>query len=168
VLVAVDGHVALLHALQQARLGLRRGAVDLVDQDDVGEDRPRMELEAALALVVDVGADDVGRQEIGRALHPRVVGVQGACQRPRERRLADPGVVLDEDVTLGKQRDQEIADHALVDLDRERDVRRQPRSRLRHGGGIKLRNRRHGSMVRSESRQASCGVCRGTPRRPLS
>ena len=52
----VDGDVALLHALEQARLRLRARAVDLVDDHDVGEDRPGAELEAALALVVDVGA----------------------------------------------------------------------------------------------------------------
>ena len=67
----VDGDLALLHALEQAGLGLRRGAVDLVDDHDVGEDRAGPELEPRLALVVDVGADDVGRQQVGRALHAR-------------------------------------------------------------------------------------------------
>ena len=39
--VHVDGDVALLHALEQAGLRLRRRAVDLVDEHDVGEDRAR-------------------------------------------------------------------------------------------------------------------------------
>ena len=46
---AVDGDVALLHHLQQRRLGLRRGPVDLVGEHDVGEHRPRVELELRVA-----------------------------------------------------------------------------------------------------------------------
>ena len=64
----VDGDDALLHALEQAGLRLRRGPVDLVDGHDVGEDRAGPELEPLLALVVDVRADDVGGQQVGRAL----------------------------------------------------------------------------------------------------
>ena len=100
----VDGDVALLHALEQARLRLRRRAVDLVDEHDVGEDRTRPELEARLTLVVDLGADDVGRQEVGRALHARELAVDRPRQRAGQRRLADARVVLDEDVALGEHR----------------------------------------------------------------
>ena len=57
-------------------------------------------------------------------------------ERPRERGLADAGVVLDQHVALGEQRDEHVAHDALVDLDRARDVLRQPRARLRHGGWI--------------------------------
>ena len=39
--LAADGDLALLHRLEEGRLGLGRGAVDLVGQDDVGEDRAR-------------------------------------------------------------------------------------------------------------------------------
>ena len=38
---AVDGDLALLHRLEQRRLGLRRGPVDLVGEHDVGEQRAR-------------------------------------------------------------------------------------------------------------------------------
>ena len=41
-----DGHGLLLHGFEQRRLGLGRGAVDLVGQHEVGEDRPGLELEA--------------------------------------------------------------------------------------------------------------------------
>jgi hypothetical protein len=50
---AVDGDLALLHALQQRGLGLGRGAVDLVADHDVGEDAARLELELAGVLVED-------------------------------------------------------------------------------------------------------------------
>ena len=42
---AVDGDPALLHGLQEGGLRARRGAVDLVGEDDVGEQRARTELE---------------------------------------------------------------------------------------------------------------------------
>ena len=42
----VDRRLPLLHALQQAGLRLGRRPVDLVGEDDVGEDRPGAELEA--------------------------------------------------------------------------------------------------------------------------
>ena len=118
----VDGDVALLHALEQAGLRLRRGAVDLVDDHDVGEDRAGAELEARLALVVDVGADDVGRQQVGRALHARELAVDRARERARQRGLADARVVLDEDVALGEQRDDHVLEDLVADLDGAADV----------------------------------------------
>jgi hypothetical protein len=51
--IALDGDLALLHRLEQRRLGLRGGAVDLVGEHHVGEDRP--------------GAQGEGRRPSGRA-----------------------------------------------------------------------------------------------------
>ena len=45
--LAVDRHLLLRHRLEQRGLRLRHRAVDLVDQDDVREDRARPELEVA-------------------------------------------------------------------------------------------------------------------------
>ncbi len=53
VALAVDGDVAFLHHLEHRRLRLRRRPVDLVGEDDVGEDRAGTELERAVGLVVD-------------------------------------------------------------------------------------------------------------------
>jgi hypothetical protein len=64
VLGAVDGDLALLHALEQPRLCLWRGAVDFVDQDDVREHRPRVEVEPRLPLVEDVGPDQISGQQV--------------------------------------------------------------------------------------------------------
>ena len=113
----VDGDVALLHALEQAGLRLRRGAVDLVDDHDVGEDRARAELEACFALVVDLRADDVGRQQVGGALHARERAVDRPRQRPGQGGLADAGVILDEDVALREHRHRDVLEHFALDLD---------------------------------------------------
>ena len=44
---AVDRHLPLLHRLEQRRLGAGRHAVDLVDQQQVGEDRALVQRERA-------------------------------------------------------------------------------------------------------------------------
>ncbi len=51
--LAADGDLALLHGLEQRALDLGRGTVDLVGQDQVGEDRTERHLELAELLVVD-------------------------------------------------------------------------------------------------------------------
>src|SRR5215208_895118 len=75
-----------------------------------------------LALVVDVGADDVGRQQVGGALHARELAVERARQSARESRLADARIVLDEDVALGQQGDHDVLEHVVAHLDRTADV----------------------------------------------
>ena len=79
----------------QRRLGLRWRAVDLVAQHQMGEHRPRPEVEAPLPLVEHVRADYVGRQQIGRALNASVGGVDRASQGAHERGLANARMVLD-------------------------------------------------------------------------
>ena len=59
----------------------------------VGEDRPALELEPAAALgrlEHDVGADQVGRHQVGRELDALELQVQGVGQRPHQQRLAQP------------------------------------------------------------------------------
>jgi hypothetical protein len=63
-----DRHLRFGHRLQERRLRLRHRAVDLVDEHDVGEQRPAPELELARARVVDLEARGVRRLQIGRAL----------------------------------------------------------------------------------------------------
>ena len=83
---------------------------------------PGPELEAALPLVEDVRAHDVGGQQVGRALHARELAVDAARQRAGQRRLADARVVLDEDVALGEQRHDHVVEDLVADLDGPPDV----------------------------------------------
>ena len=46
---SIDGHAALLHCLEQRRLGLRRRPVDLVTQDEIAEERAGPEGEFTMA-----------------------------------------------------------------------------------------------------------------------
>ena len=66
-----DRHGALLHRLEERRLGLGRGAVYLVGQHQVGKDRSALELEATPAEIgvdQDVRPGDIRGHEIGREL----------------------------------------------------------------------------------------------------
>ena len=65
-----DGHLVLLHDLEQRRLDLGGGAVDLVGEQEVGEDRPELGLELAGAASKDARANQVGRDQVGRELDP--------------------------------------------------------------------------------------------------
>ena len=147
--LALHRHPALLHALEQPRLGLRRRAVDLVNQHDVGEHRAGVELEPRLAAVEHVRSDHVGGEQVGRALHARVLGVERARERPRQRRLADPRIVLDQDVAIGEQRDEQIADDVVTNLERPPDVVPQSPAYLRHSRRVELWQGGHSLMVRT-------------------
>ena len=103
------GHLALLHALEERGLRLRRGAVDLVDEKDVREDGARPELELVRALVEDVDARDVRGQKVRGELQARKGAVHGPRDRLGEARLPHPREVLDDQVTLGqKAEDREL------------------------------------------------------------
>jgi hypothetical protein len=89
------GDRALLHRLEQRGLGLGRGAVDLVGQDEVGEDRARLELELRRPLLAsvldDVGADDVGGHQVGRELDAAEGQVQASASVRTSIVLPRPG-----------------------------------------------------------------------------
>jgi hypothetical protein len=124
--VAAGGDPVLLHRLEERRLGLRRGPVDLVGEDQVGEHRPADEPEGAppggVVLLEDLGAGDVGRHQIGRELDPREAEVERLGQRRDEERLGQPGDADEQAVTAREQRGEQVvhdlalADHPLLDL----------------------------------------------------
>ena len=64
--LGADGDLPLLHGFQQRRLNLGGGAVDLVGQNQLGEDRAEFNLKRPFLLVIDAGADQVGGHQIGR------------------------------------------------------------------------------------------------------
>ena len=100
---AADGHLLLGHQLEHRGLDLGRRAVDLVGEHEVDEDRAELDVEALLAGLVDPGADDVGRHQVGGELeagrNPR---------RPRWRSCARPASwprrdTLEQDVPLASR-----------------------------------------------------------------
>ena len=112
--LAVDRHLPLAHRLQQRALRPRRGAIDLVGQHDVGEDRPAAEHELARLGVVEAAAGDVARQEIGRELDPAELAGEAAGHRLAHQRLAHPRHVLQQDVLAGQQGHQRPPHHVVL------------------------------------------------------
>src|SRR5581483_11382491 len=111
--LAFGRHLVLLHRLEQRRLRLRRRAVDLVGEDELREHRTRMELEGRAVAVVDRHADDVGRQHVARELDAVEVEAQQLRQHMRERRLADAGEILDQQVPAREQAGEREPDLTL-------------------------------------------------------
>lgn len=118
----VHGDLVFGHRFQQRALGARRRAVDLVGEQDLGEHRAGMELELARGRIEHRHADHVGRQQVGGELHALELQAQRRRQRMRERGLAQPGQVLDQQMPVGQQRDEgqahrlRLAEHQRVDL----------------------------------------------------
>ena len=114
--VAADGRLLLLHGLEHRRLGLRRGPVDLIEEDDIGVHRSEDGVERPLTRVVDLGTDDVGRQQIGGALDAGELPVDGIGQGRGGRRLRQTRDALEQQVSAGQQTDeQRFAQTLLTD-----------------------------------------------------
>ena len=73
--LVADGDLALLHRLEQCALHLGRGAVDLVGEQQVGEDRAKMRAKLVVALVEHLRAEDVRRQQVDGELYAAEVQV---------------------------------------------------------------------------------------------
>jgi len=95
-------HLSLLHRLQQRGLHLGRGAVDLVRQHEVAEDRSEVDRPLAGLGVIDLRAGQVGRQQVGSELDAPEGAADGAGQRLHGHRLGEAGHALDQHVAVGQ------------------------------------------------------------------
>ena len=119
---AVYGDLPLAHALEQAGLRARRGAVDLVGQQDVAEGRTGAEDELVFLLIKIVEAGHVAGQQVRRKLDAAEPGRNGLGERLGEHGLAHAGHVFDQNVAVGDHGGQEQvddrgrADHDAADI----------------------------------------------------
>ena len=120
---AVDGHVALGHRLEQRRLRLGRGPVDLVDQQDVGEHRARAGTRSFIVLVSMID-DPVMSPGSMSGVHctRRLSAPHRLTEGAGEHRLADAGHVLEQDVAVGADGDQRQAHDVVLAVDDGVDV----------------------------------------------
>ena len=112
--LAAEGYPLLLHRLEQGRLSLGGGAVDLVGQYQVGKDRSLVKLE----IVADqhLGAEDVGRHQVGRELHPSEFDIEHPAQGGQELGLAETRHTFQEYVSFAQGSRQNCVDQlALTD-----------------------------------------------------
>ncbi len=114
---AVDRDLPLLHALQQRRLGLRAGPVDLVADDHVGEHRAVVELEDVPLGLVDADPRHVARQQVRGELDTPDRARHRSGQCLGQHGLADARHVFDQQVTLGEQDHQGGANDRRLAVD---------------------------------------------------
>jgi hypothetical protein len=112
--LAADRHFAFLHRFEHGALRLGGGAIDLVGQQQVGEDRPLLHAELARFLVQNLRTDDVGRQQIDRELDPRELQIHGLGHGVDQQRLGQARHALQHQVAAGEQRDQDAFHHGVL------------------------------------------------------
>ena len=124
--LALDRDLPLLHRLEQRGLRLRRSAVDLVGEQEVGEDRPGTELEVAELLPVDRRARHVRGHQVGRELDPREAHPGHRGERAGDQRLGEPGEVLDQHVAVREDAEQDELERIALPDDGSLDLREDP------------------------------------------
>src|SRR6059036_3218842 len=124
--LALQRRLAFLHRLEERGLGLRRGAVDLVREEDVREDRAPSEDEVARLAVEHVRPRDVRGQQVRRELDTAEREAQARREGLRDQRLGQPRDVFDQEMTVAEDRpEHSFQDGALADdhgLDRVEEV----------------------------------------------
>ena len=129
---AADGHLALGHHLEQRRLHLGGCAVDLVDEHQVREDRPQLDVEGLPRRAVDPRAQDVARDQVGGELEADGRAADDGGEGLDGERLGDAGHALEQAVAAGEQRDGHPLDHAVLADDDLLDLEQRP---LEHRAG---------------------------------
>ena len=75
---------------------------------------PFLTLNVLRLLVVDLRADHVGRQQVGRELDARERRVDDLGERAHRERLGEAGHALEQDVAAGEQADEQPLDHRVL------------------------------------------------------
>ena len=104
---AVDGHLVFFHHFEQCRLCFCRGAVDLIDEDDIGKDGAGIEKEFRLLHIENRRTDDVTGHQVGGELDAREADVEGAGQQLGSEGFGDAGNAFHQDVPPGEDGGQQ-------------------------------------------------------------
>ncbi len=115
--LASHRHFALLHGLQQRGLRFRRGAVDFVGQQDVGEDGSFHEAKRALAPLVflqHVGAGDVGGHQVGRELNTLESDIEDLGQRADHQGLGQARHAFEQAVAAREDGGKQLLDDLVL------------------------------------------------------
>ncbi len=114
------GNVALLHGLKERRLRFGRGTVDLIRQNDVGEDGSLYELKVTLPvlrLLNDVGSRNIAGHQVGRKLDAAKRQVQRARQRTHQQRFGESGHPYEQCVSACKEAGAHLCDDCVLSYD---------------------------------------------------
>jgi len=118
---AVDGDLRFVHGFEKGGLRARRGAVDFVGEDHVGEDRAGTKFKIARLGIVDADTENIAGEQVRRELDALKAAMKGFCERLRESGFADAGDVFDKQVAAREQRDQRELDGVFLAVNGARD-----------------------------------------------
>ena len=110
----INRHRAFFHNLEQGRLRLCAGTVDLVAQQHVAVDGAPHKAKHAGVAVEHRKARNVRGQRIGRKLHALKVQTQCTRKSQSQRRLAGTGHILQQDVAAGIDGHESFLDHIAL------------------------------------------------------
>ena len=113
----VDGDLPLLHHLKQGALRLRAGAVDLVPEKQVAGRRAGTVLQLPRRGIRHGEAGDVRGGDVGGELQAAKAQIERAREGEGQRRLADAGDILEQDVAAGQYCHIYLADDAVLSDD---------------------------------------------------
>ena len=108
--LTVHRDLAFCHGLQQRRLRARRGAVDLVGKDEVGEQRTGTKLELSDLLIIEIDAGQVAGQKIRRALHALEAPADGGGEGAQKHGFPGSRHVLQQDMAAAEEADEDTLD----------------------------------------------------------
>ena len=101
--MTVKRNLVFLHRFQQRALCFGRGAVDFVREHQLREDGTALKAEFAGFPIEDGHAEHVSRQQVAGELNALKRQSQGLRNAMRERGLAHPGNILDEQMAARQQ-----------------------------------------------------------------
>ena len=150
---AVAGDLALAHRLEHRALGTRRGPVDLVGKEDIGEDRAGDEREPLLLGVEQTPSRDIGGDQVAGELDSVEPAVERLGQRPGQKGLADPRDILQKEVPSGQERREKQVDRFTLAEDDRLDVGFQCGDFFLHRGYSPYRSKKRGAFAAPRRRK---------------
>ncbi|MFT6863636.1 MAG: hypothetical protein ACJAVK_002197, partial [Akkermansiaceae bacterium] len=109
-----EGDFALLHRFEEGALDLGGGAVDLVGEEEVGKDGAFVSAEVTGLFVEDLGAEDIGREEVDGELDALEVEMEGLGDGVDEEGLGESGHAFEEEVPGGQEGDDGALDDDIL------------------------------------------------------
>lgn len=94
-------------------MGFGGGAIDFVDEGDLGENGAWKEDEALFFAIVDGISEDIGGEQIAGELDPAEVKAEGGGEGLGEDGFSDAGEIFDEEVTACEDTGDGEADGAF-------------------------------------------------------
>ncbi|MNV49823.1 hypothetical protein D3C71_1417930 [compost metagenome] len=100
----IHADLALLHALQQARLGTRRRPVDFVRENNLSEQGTGAKVKLPILLIIEVNAGQIRWKQIRRELNPLKAEVEGSGEALGQKRLSCSRHILQQHMPPGEER----------------------------------------------------------------